>query len=108
MVKPKQQGNGVLIMFQRILSRLLSFDAPPHQRQHLVKGDVLSNQPLCIGCTASTVGLMQMNVVWPGPCHLYFVTLTASAAVLPAFDFPLSLSTIRPTGTMLDERLLLV
>lgn len=57
------------------------------ERQNLVKGDVLSkleNQPLCNGCTTSTVSLAQMTTVWPGPRHLYFVTLTPSAAVFAA------------------------
>ena len=50
-----------------------------------------------------------MTTVWPGPRHLYFVTLTPSAAVFRRpFDFPFSLSTIRPTGTLLHKRLLLV
>ena len=31
-----------------------------------------------------------MTTVWPGPCHLYFVTLTPSAAVFAALWFPFS------------------
>lgn len=41
----------------------------------------LGKQPLCNGCTTLTVSLAQMTTVWPGPRHLYFVTLTPSAAV---------------------------
>lgn len=75
-------------MFPRVLSRRLSFDATPDQRRcrwhNVVKGDILSKlgkQPLCNGCTTLTVSLSQMTTVWPGPRHLYFVTLTPSAAV---------------------------
>lgn len=79
---------GVLITFPRVLSRQLSLDATPDQRRrrwhNVVKGDILSKlgkQPLCNGCTTLTVSLAQMTTVWPGPRHLYFVTLTPSAAV---------------------------
>lgn len=49
-----------------------------------------------------------MTTVWPGPRHLYFVTLTSSAAVFTALWFSLFFSTIGPTGTALHKRLLLV
>lgn len=85
----------------------------PHQIRTLVKGDVLSKveyQPLCNGFKTSTVSLPQMTTVWPGPHHLYFVTLTPSAAVFTAlwFFFSLFFSTIKPTGPVLHKRLLLV
>lgn len=106
---------GTLIRFQSVLSHRLSFDATPDQKerrwQKLVKGDILSKlefQPLCNGCKTSTVSLPQMTTVWPGPRHLYFVTLTPSAAVFAALWFSFFFSTIRPTGTVLHKRLLLV
>lgn len=49
-----------------------------------------------------------MTTVWPGPHHLYFVTLTPSAAVFAALWFFFFFSTIRPTGTVLHKRPLLV
>lgn len=105
---------GALIRFQLVLSQRLSFDVTPDQKQcrwqKLVKGDVLSKleyQPLSNGCKTSTVSLPQMTTVWPGPRHLYFVTLTPSAAVFAALWVSFFL-TIRPTGTVLHERLLLV
>lgn len=106
---------GALIRLQRVLSHRLCVDATPDHKQSqwqkLVKGDVLSKleyQPLCNGSKTSTVSLAQMTTVWPGPRHLYFVTLTPSAAVFAALWFSFFLSTIRPTGTVLHKRLLLV
>lgn len=49
-----------------------------------------------------------MTTVWPGPRHLYFVTLTPSAAVFAALWFFFFFPTIRPTGSGLHKRLLLV
>lgn len=77
----------------------------------LVKGDVLSKleyQPFSNGCETSTGCLQRMTTVWPAPRHLYFVTLTLSAAVCTALWYSFPLSTTRPTGSMLCDRLLLV
>lgn len=112
----QMKWQGVLIWFQCVLSRRLGFyatsDQKPRRWQNLVRDDILSkleNQPLRYGCTSSTGSLAQMTTVWPGPRHLYFVTLTPSAAVFHSpLIFSVFLPTIRPAGTMFHKRLLLV